>query len=80
MKKITKDTIKITKDTTLAEVLEQPNAEEILAKYKVPCLTCPMAKMEMQVLRIGDICKMYGINQVELLSELNATESTKKQD
>jgi len=62
---------KITKDTTLAEVLEQPDAEKILAKYKVPCLTCPMAKMEMQVLRIGDICKMYGIDSEKLLKELN---------
>lgn len=65
---------KITKNTTLAEVLELPKAEEILAKYKVPCLTCPMAKMEMQVLRIGDICKMYGIDSVKLLKSLNKEE------
>jgi len=62
---------KITKDTTLEEVLETPNAEQILAEYKVPCLTCPMAQMEMQVLRIGDICKMYGIDAVKLLKSLN---------
>ena len=62
---------KITKDTTLEKVLELPNAEQILAKYKVPCLTCPMAKMEMQVLKIGDICKMYGIDAEKLLKELN---------
>lgn len=68
---------KITKDTTLAEVLEMSDAEEILAKYKVPCLTCPMAKMEMQVLKIGDICKMYGIDSEKLLKELNIKEETR---
>lgn len=62
---------KVAKNTTLAEVLEMPNAEEILAKYKVPCLTCPMAKMEMDVLKIGDICKIYGIDAEKLLKELN---------
>ena len=62
---------KITKDTTLAEVLEMSGAEKILAKYKVPCLTCPMAKMEMDVLKVGDICKMYGIDAEKLLEELN---------
>lgn len=65
---------KVTKDTTLAEVLEVPHAEEILAEYKVPCLTCPMAQMEMQVLRIGDICKMYGIDIMKLLKSLNKAE------
>ena len=62
---------KITKDTTLTEVLAIPQAEKILAEYKVPCLTCPMAKMEMHVLKIGDICKMYGIDVEKLLKALN---------
>ena len=62
---------KITKDTALAEVLEQEDAEEVLAKYKAPCLICPMAKMEMDVLKVGDICKMYGIDAEKLLKELN---------
>ncbi|NQU82825.1 MAG: DUF1858 domain-containing protein [Parcubacteria group bacterium] len=73
--KITTKTKKITKDTTLGEVLELPGAEQILAKYKVPCLTCPMAQMEMGVLTIGNICKMYGVDLEGILKELNKTES-----
>ena len=62
---------KITKDTTLAEILDLPGAEKILAKYNLPCLSCPFAKMEMENLKIGDACKMYGINLKDLLEELN---------
>jgi len=60
-----------TKDTTLGEVLEMPGSEEILAKYKVPCLTCPMAQMEMGVLTLGNIASMYSIDLEGLLKELN---------
>lgn len=62
---------KITADTTLAEVLEYPEAEKILAKYNVPCLHCPMAGNEMGMLKIGAIAKMYGIDLKSLLKELN---------
>jgi len=62
---------KITSRKTLAEVLELAGAEEILAKYKVPCLACPMAQYEMKELTIGDVCKMYGIDDKKLLAELN---------
>jgi len=62
---------KVNLKTTLAEILEIPRAEEILAKYKVPCLTCPMAQYEMKELTIGDVCKMYGIDDKKLLAELN---------
>jgi hypothetical protein len=61
---------KVTKNTTLAEILELPGAEEILAKYKVPCLTCPMAQFEIQKLTIGDVCKMYGIDVEGLICEV----------
>ena len=64
-------TKKITKQTTLAEVLEVPGAEEVLAKHNVPCLTCPFAKMEMNNLKLESICKMYSINCPELVKELN---------
>jgi len=63
--------IKITKDTSLAKILELPGAEKILAKYNLPCLSCPFAKMEMENLKIGEICKMYGIKIDGLLKELN---------
>ena len=61
----------IKKDTTLSEVLKVPKAEEILAKHNVPCLTCPFAKIEMEKLKIGDICKMYGLDLDKLLKDLN---------
>lgn len=63
---------KITKSTVLEDVLALPKAQEILAKYKVPCLSCPMAKFEMQGLKIGDICATYGIDADKLLKELNS--------
>jgi hypothetical protein len=76
MKKNTRQTNKqaakqISGQTTLAEVLEKPDAEQVLAKHKVPCLTCPFAKMEMNNLKLVDICKMYGIDCPKLLKELN---------
>jgi len=62
---------KITKNATLAELLENPEAQKILAKYNLPCLGCPFAKMEMENLKIGDICQMYNIDAEKLLKELN---------
>jgi hypothetical protein len=64
-------TKKITKTATLEKIMELPGAEEILVKYKVPCLTCPMAQFELSSLKIGDVCKMYGLNEKKLLEELN---------
>jgi len=62
---------KITKDATLTKILELPGAEKVLAKYNLPCLGCPFAKLEMDSLKIGDVCRMYGINLKDLLKELN---------
>ena len=62
---------RITRDTTLAEVLKQPRADRILEKYKIPCLHCPMAVYEMGRLRIGEIAETYGIDLNALLKELN---------
>ena len=63
--------MKFNEETTLAELLEFGGAEEILAKFNVPCLGCPMAKGEMEHLNLGQICATYGIDEVELLKELN---------
>ncbi len=63
--------IKITKDTTLAKILEKKGAEKILAKYNLPCLTCPMAKFEIGNLKLGQVCKMYGIDLDKVLKEIN---------
>ncbi len=62
---------KFTKNSTLAEILASERGEKILAKYNLPCLTCPMAKFEIQNLKVGEVCKMYEINIEKLLGELN---------
>ena len=66
--------MKITENTTLAEILKLPEAEKILAKYNLPCLSCPFAKMEMENLKIGQICQMYDIDIGKLLKELNSVD------
>jgi len=63
--------MKITKDTTVAKVLDIKGAEKILSEFQMPCLGCAMAQMEMDTLKLGDICSMYGINLNKLLEELN---------
>lgn len=63
--------IEITKDATLSEIIAINGSEKILTKHGVPCVTCPYAKMEMDKLKIGEICKMYGINIKGLLEDLN---------
>jgi len=62
---------KITENTTLAEILEKPELMKILEKYNLPCLGCPFAKLEMENLKIGEVCQMYGIDLENLLKELN---------
>ena len=70
--------MKITQKTFLSKILEQKGAEEILAKYGVPCVSCPFAKFEMDKLEIGQICKMYGLNSQKLLEDLNNGEKNSK--
>lgn len=65
---------KITENTTLAEILKYPEAEKILVKYNLPCLTCPFAKMEAEKLKVGQVCQMYGIETEKLLKELENKE------
>jgi hybrid cluster-associated redox disulfide protein len=62
---------KITKETTLAEIIGISGTEEVLAKHGVPCVTCPYAKMEMDKLKLGEICQMYGVDVDKLLKNLN---------
>ncbi len=63
--------MEITKETTLEELMKTKGMEEVLTKHGVPCVTCPMAQMEMQFLKIGDVCEKYGIDIDKLLTELN---------
>lgn len=61
----------ITKDTILSELIGDKKYQVALTKYKLPCLSCPFAAMEMDKLNLGDVCKMYGLDLDNLLKELN---------
>ena len=69
---------KITKNTIMAEILAMPQAGEVLAKYQVPCLTCPLVKFEMDKLTIGDVCQRYGLDCSKILAELNKLNKAKE--
>ena len=62
---------KITRSTTLKKIMELPKGEKILHKFRVPCMSCPMVHFEIDKLKIGDVCKMYGLNLAKILEELN---------
>ena len=66
-----KKNYKITKDTIMSEILLYPGVEKVLAEYRVPCLTCPIAGVEADLLKLGDVCKAYKIPLKPLLKELN---------
>ncbi len=62
---------KITIKTTLKKILESPKSEEVLIKYGVPCVSCPMAAFELEELEIGKVAKMYKLDLKSILEELN---------
>lgn len=62
---------KITKDTTLSKILELKGANEVLSKHNVPCMTCPMAQMELSSLKLGDVCNIYGLDLDKILKDLS---------
>lgn len=63
--------VKITNKTTLKKILEKSEAEKVLLNHGVPCMSCPMASLEIEKLQIGDVCKMYGIDLKKILKDLN---------
>jgi len=65
---------KIGKDATLGKILKKRGAGAVLDKYGVPCMSCPMAAVEIEKLEIGEVCKIYGLNLAEILKELNQLE------
>jgi hybrid cluster-associated redox disulfide protein len=67
-KKITK---KVTKNTTLENILKIKGAEKVLMKHNLPCLSCPMAAMEISGLKLGEVCEAYGLDLEKILKELN---------
>jgi len=62
---------KYSKNSTLAEVLKDKENQKTLAKFNVPCLTCPFATLEMNSLTLEQIAKLYQIDLEKLLEELN---------
>jgi hypothetical protein len=62
---------KITEETVLGVVLKKKDANEILSKHGVPCVSCPMAQMELNSLTLGNICSRYGLDLKNLLKDLN---------
>lgn len=62
----------ITENTKLAEILEYPLVEDILRKYDLPCLACPMAKFEIDTLTLGQVSGAYGLDLENMLKELNS--------
>jgi hypothetical protein len=62
---------KITENTTIKDILKVKGGEEILGKYRLPCLSCPMASLELTELEIGKVCKMYGLDLKNILKEIN---------
>ena len=66
--------MKITKETTLKEILEQTGAEKVLKKHNVPCLSCPMASQEISKLTIGHVAEIYNLDLKKILEELNAAD------
>jgi hypothetical protein len=69
-KKINKEN-KISKNSTLAEILEKKGADKVLASNRVPCMTCPMAQMELSSLKLENVCNMYGLDMEKILKELS---------
>ncbi len=60
-----------TAETILADLAQDVRNQEILHKFHVPCLTCPMGGLEMTTLKLGDVCRMYGLDLDGILKELN---------
>lgn len=63
--------MKSSENTTLKKILEMENGEKILTKHGVPCVTCPMAKFELEKLKIGEICEIYHLELDPILKDLN---------
>ncbi len=60
-----------TEDTTLKEILETEHGRKVLAQNGVPCVSCAMAAQEIDVLKIGDVADMYGLDKEKIIKELN---------
>jgi hybrid cluster-associated redox disulfide protein len=64
---------RITKDTTVEEILKYPGTSSTLVKHGIHCPTCPFAQFEIGRLKIGDVARNYGVDVDALLKALNET-------
>lgn len=69
--------MKVTKKTKLSKLIDDKKAQRVLEKFDFPCISCPHARMEMEVLEIGNVCEVYDIDSVKLIKELNEKLDTK---
>lgn len=63
--------MKVTKKTKLSKLIDDKKAQKVLEKFDFPCISCPHARMEMEVLEIGNVCEIYDIDSTKLIKELN---------
>ena len=66
--------MKFSKNSKLSEIIVDQNNNNILHENGVPCVSCPMAKFEMDSLEIGQICERYGLDLQKILDDLNKNE------
>lgn len=66
----------VNKESILSEIINQ-GGEPVLKKHGVPCVSCPMAAMELNTLQIGDVCNIYGLDLDAILKDLNKPKQKK---
>ena len=49
----------------------------VLARHNLPCVWCPMARFEVEELKIGEVCEAYKVDLKALPKELNERVKTK---
>lgn len=61
----------INSKTTLGEIINIEGVNKILEDFHVPCVSCPFAQFELNSLSLGDVCRLYGINEKKLIEAIN---------
>lgn len=51
--------------------MEEKNGLKVLMENGVPCMSCPMAAMEIDKLELGKVCKAYDLNLEKILKDLD---------
>lgn len=61
----------ITEKTTLGKIIRTKKGTKVLMENGVPCMHCPAVEAEMDTLKLGEVCEMYGLDLKKILDELN---------